>query len=54
MQPNSFEQLSINYTNERFQQLFVRKMLTIEEDWYRQDGLNVPNIPFFDNQNIIG
>lgn len=50
---NCFEQFCINYENERFQQLFVQKMLKIEEDWYRSDGLDVPNIPFFDNIGII-
>lgn len=53
-QSNCFEQLCINYTNERLQQHFVQKMLTIEEEWYSKDGLDVPKIPFFDNIDIIG
>lgn len=51
---SSFEQFWINYVNERFQQLFVKKMLKIEEEWYKKDGLDVPNIPFFDNIGILG
>lgn len=28
-------------------------MLKIEEKWYKKDGLEVPNIPFFDNIGIL-
>lgn len=50
---NCFEQFWINYVNERIQQLFVENMLKKEEDWFHKDGLEVPNIPFFDNIRII-
>lgn len=39
--------------NERIQQFFVTKMLKIEEEWYRKDDLDIPNISFFDNIGIL-
>lgn len=39
--------------NERIQQLFVARMLKIEEEWFKKDGLDVPNIPSLDNIGIL-
>lgn len=51
---NSFDQLCINYTNERFQHYFVDSMLVKERQWYDSQQLDVPFVPFFDNSQIIG
>lgn len=51
---NSFDQMCINYTNERFQHYFVDIMLVKEKQWYDSQKLNVPFVPFFDNSPIIG
>lgn len=51
---NSFDQLCINYSNERFQHYFVDVMLLEEKKWYDSQGLEIPFIPFFDNAHIIG
>lgn len=50
----SFDQLSINYINERFQQFFVKQMLLNEEDWYKSQGIKERFVPFFNNTHIIG
>lgn len=54
MEHNTFDQLCINYTNERLQNFFVEIMLSKEKQWYEQQSLKVPFVPFFDNASIIG
>lgn len=51
---NCFEQLCINFINERFHQLFVRKMVKEEQDWYKKENLEFIPIPFIDNIRIVG
>lgn len=51
---NCFEQLCINYVNERFQKLFVEKMLKTEREWYEKEAIDIPDITFFDNAHIVG
>lgn len=51
---NTFDQLCINYSNERFQQYFVELMLGREKIWCDSQGLNIPFVPFLDNGQIIG
>lgn len=51
---NSFDQLCINYSNERVHSLFVGQKLLEEKDWYMDHGLDVPFVEFFDNSCIIG
>lgn len=54
VQNNSFDQLCINYTNERFQHFFVNLKLLEEKQWYDNQGLKIPFVEFFDNCHIIG
>ncbi|XP_017783306.1 PREDICTED: myosin heavy chain 95F isoform X2 [Nicrophorus vespilloides] len=50
---NSFEQFCINYCNEKFQQFFNETILKFEQELYKREGLNVPEIKFVDNQDCI-
>lgn len=51
---NSFEQFCINYCNEKLQQFFNETILKAEQDIYKREGLNVPEIAYADNQDCIG
>lgn len=51
---NTFDQLCINYCNERVQSFFVELKLSEEKEWYDDQGLDTPFVEFFDNTHIIG
>jgi len=50
---NSFEQLCINFANERLQQLFNQFVFKIEMQIYEQEGISCDFSDFPDNQDII-
>ncbi|KAG5865168.1 hypothetical protein JTB14_014250, partial [Gonioctena quinquepunctata] len=49
---NSFEQLCINYCNEKLQQLFIDLTLKSEQDEYEKEGIIWQHIEYFDNKII--
>ena len=48
----SFEQLCINYCNEKLQQLFIAQTLKQEQDEYAKEGIEWEHVSFFDNKII--
>jgi myosin heavy subunit len=50
---NSFEQLSINFANEKLQQLFNRHTFTLEERTYEEEGIAFDHIAFHDSQPLL-
>ncbi|TID13176.1 hypothetical protein CANINC_005032 [Pichia inconspicua] len=49
---NSFEQLCINYVNEKLQQIFIQLTLKSEQDEYVKEQIKWTPIDFFNNQIV--
>ncbi|XP_015779047.1 PREDICTED: unconventional myosin-Id-like [Acropora digitifera] len=49
---NSFEQLCINYCNEKLQQLFIELVLKQEQEEYKKEGIQWEEIDYFNNKVI--
>ena len=47
---NSFEQLCINYANERLQAQFNQHLFQLEKEEYEREGIDVGGVTFEDNQ----
>lgn len=50
---NSFEQLCINYANEKLQQHFNRQIFKQEQEIYLKEAIKVAEITYKDNQDCI-
>ncbi|MEQ2171733.1 hypothetical protein GOODEAATRI_013807 [Goodea atripinnis] len=48
-----FEQLCINFANEKLQQFFVAHIFKLEQEEYLKEGVMWNNIQFSDNQKIL-
>jgi len=51
-QTNSFEQLCINYCNEKLQQLFIDLTLKTEQEEYAREGIEWTHIEYFNNKVV--
>ncbi|XP_025836978.1 myosin-IB [Agrilus planipennis] len=49
---NSFEQLCINFCNEKLQQLFIELTLKSEQEEYLKEGIEWQHVEYFDNKVI--
>jgi len=49
---NGFEQLCINYVNEKLQQIFISLTLKAEQEEYESEGIKWTPIPFFNNKVV--
>lgn len=50
---NGFEQLCINYINERLQQIFISLTLQNEQQEYKDEGIQWTPIEFFNNKVVV-
>lgn len=51
-QNNSFEQLCINFVNERLQQIFIELTLKAEQEEYKAEGIPWKDIQYYNNKPI--
>jgi myosin heavy subunit len=50
---NSFEQLCINFANEKLQQMFNKHTFLLEEKTYREEGIAFDPVHFYDSQPLL-
>eukprot|EP01100_Stratorugosa_tubuloviscum_P012323 TRINITY_DN580_c0_g2_i1.p1 TRINITY_DN580_c0_g2~~TRINITY_DN580_c0_g2_i1.p1 ORF type:complete len:1264 (+),score=732.79 TRINITY_DN580_c0_g2_i1:136-3927(+) len=52
-QKNGFEQLCINYVNEKLQQIFIEFTLKLEQEEYVKEGIKWTEIKYFNNKIVL-
>lgn len=50
---NGFEQLCINYVNEKLQQIFIELTLRVEQEEYVRERIPWEGVKFFDNKGVL-
>lgn len=50
---NRFEQLCINFANEKIQKFSTHRLIFEEQEWYKTEGIDLPEISFPGNDNIL-
>jgi hypothetical protein len=50
---NSFEQMCINFANEKLQQHFTSYTFKMENALYKSEGIDFKGVPYIDNQNVL-
>lgn len=53
MEENGFEQLCINYANEKLQRYFNGEMLAREQDEYAAEGVDWQQVEYHDNNGVL-
>jgi len=53
LENNSFEQLCINFCNEKLQQYLNKHVFTSEEEFYKAEGVEYQFLKFIDNQDTL-
>jgi len=53
LEHNSFEQLCINFANEKLQSMFDRTVFELERESLREEGVEPPQLQFRDNADLL-
>jgi myosin-1 len=49
---NSFEQFCINFVNEKLQQIFINKVIQLEQEEYKAEGIKWEPVKYFNNKVV--
>eukprot|EP00457_Paulinella_chromatophora_P000941 gb/GEZN01000943.1/.p1 GENE.gb/GEZN01000943.1/~~gb/GEZN01000943.1/.p1 ORF type:complete len:1030 (+),score=139.44 gb/GEZN01000943.1/:99-3188(+) len=49
---NSFEQFCINFVNEKLQQIFIAKVIQLEQEEYKAEGIQWEPVDYFNNKIV--